>query len=123
MEHFGLVGLLIGVAALARWFQRAFVVNIPTSPLVFQIVFAVGLLLGAVPLLLGHDDPYAPWAVGVALVYLFLSVTGAQRADDALVKVGDQIPAFNGEDDGGEVFDSSSLTGSRVLLKFFRGHW
>jgi O-antigen ligase len=123
MENLGLVGLVILLASVGRWGWRAWKVDIPKTPRVFQTLFLVGLICGAVSLYMGLDDPFAGWAVGLGLVFLYLASTGAQRVDGDMIEVGDKIPAFSAPDDDGNAFDVETLSGSRVLLKFFRGHW
>ena len=123
MENIGLIGFVIVLASSSRWFWRAWNVNVPKTPRTFQTLLFIGLICGAVSLYMGFDDPFAGWAIGVALVLLFLTATGAQRVDGEMIEVGDKIPAFSGIDDEGVAFDSTNLKGSRVLLKFFRGHW
>ena len=123
MEYLGLFGLLIVVATLARWFQRAWAVNVPQSPLVFQAIVTIGIASGLAALYQRSEDPYAGWAIGLGLVFLYLSTTGAQRVDGEMIEVGDVVPAFTAPADNDVEFSSSSLAGSRVLLKFFRGHW
>ena len=54
--------------------------------------------------------------------YMVLNYLAPQRAQ-AAIEVGQTIPAFSALDEHGNVFDSGSLAGSRVLIKFFRGHW
>jgi peroxiredoxin len=39
------------------------------------------------------------------------------------IKVGDTIPHFTATDGNGNTFDSASLQGHLVLIKFFRAHW
>ena len=39
------------------------------------------------------------------------------------LQVGATIPAFDALDEHGERFDSASLEGHPVLIKFFRAHW
>jgi hypothetical protein len=123
MENIGSIGFVIVMATLARWGWLLWNVKIPKSPIVFQALWAAGLLLGALSIYQGYDNALASWAVGVGLVFLFLSSTGKQRVDGDMVAVGDTIPAFSAPDHGNATFDSASLAGSRVLLKFFRGHW
>jgi O-antigen ligase len=123
MENLGLVGIVILLASAGRWFWRAWKVDIPKTPRVFQALFLLGLICGAISLYLGLDDPFAGWAVGIALVLIYLTATGAQRVDGDMIEVGDKIPAFSAQDDDGNTFDMESLAGRRVLLKFFRGHW
>jgi len=123
MTNLGLIGVLIIVATAVRWFWRAWQVNVPSTPYLFQALWGVGLALGVVALYQGAGDPFAPWAVGLALMFLYLVSTGAQKVDGTGVNIGDTLPQFTAPDDSGETFDSASLAGSRVLLKFFRGHW
>ena len=40
-----------------------------------------------------------------------------------VIKVGDIIPKFQAVDDRGTIFESESLNGHLVLIKFFRAHW
>jgi O-antigen ligase len=123
MQNLGLVGLVIVVATIGRWAWRAWAVNIPKTSYAFQAAVGMGVGLGALSLYQGHGDPFAAWAIGVGLFFLFLSVTGGQKVGDEMVKVGDSVPVFSAPDDNGSVFDSSNLAGSRILIKFFRGHW
>ncbi len=123
MENIGSIGFVIVMATLARWGWLLWNVKIPKSPIVFQALWATGLLMGALSIYQGYDNALASWAVGVALVLLFLSSTGKQRVDGDMIVVGNTIPAFSAPDQGNATFDSASLAGSRVLLKFFRGHW
>lgn len=123
IQNLGLASLLVGLVATGRWFLLAWRVDIPRNPTLFRLAWGAGLVLGIAALVLATNDGFAPWGVGVGIVLLYLSFTGAQRADGALVDVGDAMPAFAGVDDTGAEFDSASLVGSRVLLKFFRGHW
>jgi len=123
MENLGLIGLVIVLASTARWFWRAWKVDIPKTPRVFQGLLLLGLICGVISLYMGFNDPSASWPIGVAAVLIFLTATGAQRVDGDMIEVGDSIPAFSAPDDEGNSFDMASLAGSRVLLKFFRGHW
>ena len=124
MIDLGLLGLLIILVTTGTWFWRAWRVRIPTStPYPFIMLWALGLVLGIVALMGGTESSYAAWAVGVSVSLLYLIFTGAQKVSATMINVGDQIPAFTGTNDEGETFDSSSLAGSRVLIKFFRGHW
>lgn len=123
LENIGLIGFVIVVAAAARWFWRAWNVDLPKTPRTFQSLLLIGLICGAVSLYMGFDDVFAGWAIGVAVVLIFLTATGAQRVDGEMIEVGDKVPAFSGVDDQGDAFDSASMNGSPVLLKFFRGHW
>ena len=124
MPELGLIALTVILSTVGTWFWRAWRVNIPTTtPKIFIGLWGVGFALGIVALYRGSGDPFAPWAVGLGALMLYLIFTGAQKVADTMVEVGDVLPAFTTTDDKGESFDSASLAGSRVLFKFFRGHW
>lgn len=123
MQYLGIASLLIVLASAARWLQLAWRVNIPRNPTQFQLLWAGGLALGVVALYLDASTTFAAWGIGLGIVMLYLSFTGGQRTEGDTVDEGDALPAFTSADETGAPFDSASLQGSRVLLKFFRGHW
>lgn len=123
MDYLGAASLVLILATLARWFQRAWRVDLPRIPSVFQALTGVALVLGVAALVQNAGDGFAMWGIGLSVVFLYLSFTGGQRTATAMIEVGDAIPEFRAIDDSGSPFDSASLKGSRVLLKFFRGHW
>ena len=124
MIDLGLLGLLIVLGTMGLWFWRVFRVNIPIStPYPYILLWAIGVALGIVALVGGTASGYASWAVGVGAFLLYTMFTGSQKVSDNMINVGDQIPVFTGVNDHGEIFNSSNLAGSRVLIKFFRGHW
>lgn len=123
MPYLGIASLLIVLATAMRWLQLAWRVNIPRDPTVFQLLWGIGLTVGLVALYLGASTGFAVTAIVIGLLLLFLSFTGEQRIEGHTVNVGDSIPSFSGVDETGTPLEGKSLRGSRVLLKFFRGHW
>ncbi len=124
MIDIGMTSLLVVLGTTGLWFIRCFQVRIPRStPYPYILSWAIGVILGGIALAQGADGSSASWAVGVGATLLFLVFTGAQKVGEDTIKVGDTIPAFSGVDDQGTPFNSSSLAGKRVLIKFFRGHW
>ncbi len=123
MSTLGTIAFILVVGTAARWFWRAYRVDIPVSAARFQALWAAGLVLAAIALTGADSGALAPWALGLAALFLYLSSTGRQRIGTEAIEVGATIPAFSLADDRGETFDSAELAGSRVLLKFFRGHW
>jgi hypothetical protein len=123
MQYLGIASLLIVLATAARWFQRAWRVNIPHDATQFQLLWGIGLVLAVISLFLDARSAAAPWGAGLAVLFLYLSSTGAQRVGGEMIEVGSSLPIFTALDDSGATFDAASLKGSRVLLKFFRGHW
>jgi len=57
------------------------------------------------------------------MAFLYFVSTGAQKVDDAMVNVGDTLPAVSARDENDEEFDRTSLVGSGWVLKSFREHW
>ncbi|NIS01689.1 MAG: hypothetical protein GWN99_11600 [Gemmatimonadetes bacterium] len=123
MDIIGIASFVVVFGAVARWFQLAWRVDLPEDPVVFRVLVAIGVILGLTSFASGTGSALAPWAIGLGLFYLYLSFTGGQRSAASHVEVGDAIPAFSAPDHNDETFDSASLSGSPVLIKFFRGHW
>jgi len=121
--NIGMLALALVLIPTVRWFWLAWKVDIPSSPYLFQLSWAAGLVLGLIAIQGGSDSAAANWAVGVALVLLYLSFTGAQKAGASAIKVGEKIPDFVGVDSDGNAFNSDSLENRRILIKFFRAHW
>jgi peroxiredoxin len=59
----------------------------------------------------------------VSAFFLFSIAIGDQKLADDAIQVGATIPAFTATDEHGHTFDSQSLAGHPVLIKFFRAHW
>ncbi len=122
----GFVALAIAVGATIIWFRLAEVTAIPEDRTLFVIAFLLGPVLGITSFVIGTR-----WFGGIAaflgiFVGSFLTFTVAiskQVVAENPVAVGDTIPHFmslTGED---ERFDSASLQGSPIFIKFFRAHW
>ncbi len=120
------LGLLALGATTAGWFARIKWVAIPNNRLGFLAGWLSALLLGVASL----DSPSAGWVSGVMAsiamlgggLFLLLYSLAKQGVGDAIA-VGDSMPVFSGLDEHSQSFDSATLGGSPILLKFFRGHW
>jgi peroxiredoxin len=62
-------------------------------------------------------------AVVLALLFLFVTKASDLTAQQPAIAVGDSAPDFTAPDANGQQFWLSSLRGSPVLLKFYRGYW
>jgi hypothetical protein len=71
-------------------------------------------LLGGIPATLG--------VAGGLFLVLLIGISRQKVAVDAIA-VGGSLPHFTARDEEDQIFDSSSLRGQPVLIKFFRGHW
>ena len=104
----------------------ASLVDIPENRTAFVVVWLSAAALGV-----GALVARTRWFGGVAavlaiLIGSFLPFTVAisrQEVSPTGIQVGQTIPHFTALDDEGQRFDSASLQGRVVLMKFFRGHW
>lgn len=123
----GILALALAVATVALWFYLTRQVNLPDDRTFFVIAFLSAAALGVAAYVKGTSIPGGlPPALAI-LIGLFLPFTilvSPQTLDTTkVIRVGDTIPHFTATDGRGETFDSTSLQGQLVLIKFFRGHW
>lgn len=123
----GIVALILAVGTVVLWFYLARQVNLPDDRTFFVIAFLSAAVLGVTAYVKGTSIPGGlPPALAI-LIGLFLPFTilvSPQTLDKAkVIGVGDTIPHFTATDGRGQTFDSASLHGQLVLIKFFRGHW
>ncbi|MCH8264137.1 MAG: hypothetical protein IIC10_01965 [Proteobacteria bacterium] len=120
------LAIVIFIFTTIAWFKRASRVAIPDNRLAFLLLWSLATLLGTA----SFFSAGAGWLSGVfgaaatlgGVMLLGFYALRKQGAGDT-ISVGDRIPVFSALDGEGEVFESASLNGSPVLLKFFRGHW
>jgi len=124
--NIGLAIALLSSVLVAGAFAWTKSTGRPLPPSTERGVAFVGALLGAAALM-SHPGAvgYIVAGVGVVLggffsLLTFMSGLPAQRA---AVAVGSKAPDFCSLDADGRSFILSGLSGSRVLLKFFRGTW
>lgn len=105
--------------------------RVPLRPFGHLAVQSVGGVLGVVGIgsavvgggpLLGPVLPGAMAAV-MAGLFVFLYSQRSTPVGQLRISVGAPLRAFTAGTPDGDTFDSASLKGRRVLLKFFRGHW
>ena len=123
----GIAALAIAGGTAAFWFYLARQVNLPDDRTLFVLVFLTAAGLGITAYIKGTSLPGAiPPAIAI-VIGLFIPFTiyvSPQELEAAkVIKVGDTIPVFTASDDKGRTFDSVSLDGHLVLIKFFRAHW
>ena len=123
----GVVALALAVGTAVLWFYMAGYVGIPENRTGFVIAFLGAAALGVFAYIKGTGFVGAlPPALAI-LVGGFLTMTiyvSPQTLDTARsIKVGDTVPHFSATDGNGNTFDSASLHGHLVLIKFFRAHW
>jgi hypothetical protein len=123
----GLASLVLALGTAVLWFYLTRQVNLPDNRTLFVVVFLTAAALGVAAYVKGTSIlGGVPPVVGI-IIGLFLPFTiyvSPQVLDEGgAIKVGDTIPHFTAIDGNGETFDSDSLHGHLVLIKFFRAHW
>ncbi len=123
---FGLLAAALVGVTLAVWAHLINRVEIPENRSVFVFLFLTAGALGIGAFVAGTRWYGAIAALPAiffgALVPLTIAVSSQEAAVDA-IQVGDTIPRFAAVDEHGHAFDSQSLRGHIVLIKFFRAHW
>jgi len=122
----GLLALALAITCVVLWFRQIGQVDIPENRTLFVVGFLGAAALGVAAFVKG-----AGWLGGAAsvvaiLIGSFLPFTmsiSRQEVAPQGIQVGQTIPHFAAPDDHGEIFDSDSLQGHPVLIKFFRAHW
>ena len=124
------IGLLAAaVAALTAWYWFHLTGNValPEDRTAFVVVFLGCVVLGVAAFVkrtswLGTLPPLFAIAVGLFFPYTMM-ISEQVVSPEVAIEVGDTIPRFTSIDDKGAEFDSRSLNGHLVLIKFFRAHW
>ena len=122
----GLAALVILAISIRLWVRAIKRVEIPANRVGFVAAWIVVAGMG-VTALAGEPGWLGGIPAGLALFaslfFLFTVAIGAQKVGEDAIRVGSTIPAFTATDEHGQTFDSESLAGHPVLIKFFRGHW
>ena len=122
----GFIALGLAVALAFGWFRVNQVVGIPEDRTLFVVSWVAAVLFGIAAFVRGTR-----WFGGIAAVVaivigVFLPFTisiSKQGLGAEAIQVGDVLPQFEAIDEFGETFNSESLQGQLVLIKFFRAHW
>ena len=122
----GIAALVLVIVSGVLWFRAAGAVRLPENRSFYVTAWLVGIGLAGVSL---ASSP--GWAGGLAAIiailgssFLLLTVAiSQQKVGESAIHSGDSIPEFSAVDEHGVRWESSSLIGQPLLLKFFRGHW
>jgi len=133
IEDIPVNGLYLSILAFAvvfvtgfRWFRLAYAVALPENRAGFVGSMAVGVGLGIAGLTLGSGlagGIFATLAILLGGLFVFTWLISAQKGGSGNLQIGSPLLAFSAPDHLGNNFDSSTLDGRPILLKFFRGHW
>ena len=117
-----------GVAALTMvvWFRQINQVDIPENRIVFAIFFISAVALAICAFVMGtrwFGAIPALVAIVIGGFFPFSMTISRQETGTTGIQIGQTMPQFKALDRNGDWFDSASLEGKPVLMKFFRGHW
>ncbi len=121
---FGALALAIG--GMVGWLAMNNAVGVPENRAFFLIVWLSAAAIGLYAIVTSKGWLARIVPLPAILIGLFLPFTvfiSPQAVADGAIRVGDTLPAFTAIDDQGQTFDSESLRGHPVLIKFFRAHW
>ena len=122
----GLVAFALALATVALWFRQAREVAIPENRSIFLALWILAAALGVAAFVkrtrwFGGVPAVLAIVLGAFLPFT-VAISRQEVAPDG-IKVGETMPHFTALDDQGQSFDSATLAGQLVLLKFFRAHW
>ena len=120
------LGLVILVITTALWFRLTAKVAIPNNRTAFVMLWGLAAVLGVCSFF-GVNPGWLSSILGIlaslgGAVLLILYLLRKQGVGES-ISVGNKIPAFSGVNEHGMEFDSSSMSGAPIMLKFFRGQW
>ena len=123
----GIGALTLAILTTALWFYLTRQVALPDDRSGFVLAWIFSASLGLLALIKGTNLASGVPSALAIIVSSFLTFTvyiSPQKVDVmTVIKVGDSIPKFQALDDREIIFESKSLNGHLVLIKFFRAHW
>ncbi len=122
----GLCAPLLAAGATMLWFRQVRLVAIPENRSLFVAAWILAIALGLAAFVQRtrwFGGIAAVLGIGIGALLLFTVAISRQEVAPNSIRVGETMPQFTALDERGERFDSASLAGELVLLKFFRGHW
>ncbi len=122
----GIAALALAVGTAVAWFRTNSALGIPEDRTVFVLGFLLAAALGVGAFLRGtkwYGGIAALVGIGLGVFLPYTMYISPQQLGPDAIRVGDSIPAFTAVDEFGKAFDSESLQGHLVLIKFFRAHW
>jgi hypothetical protein len=124
--YLSLLAFALTFATIFRWFQLVRAVSLPKNRGIFLACMIVGVCLAVAGLM---QEPgmigvvSANLALLLGIFFLFTFSISTQKGGSGNLKIGSKLLSFAAPDHLGNNFESATLEGQPVLLKFFRGHW
>lgn len=123
----GFFALAFAMGTTVFWFYLTSKAALPNDRTGFVIAWLIAVSTAVFAYnkgtsLMGGIPP--AFAILVSCFLVFTIYISPQEVEEMkVIKVGDNIPRFKALDDRSNAFDSRSLNGHLVLIKFFRAHW
>ena len=124
--YLSIMGFAIVFATGFRWFRLASAVALPENRLGFVASMVTGIGLAIAGLAQGAGPAggvFSTLSILLGGLFVFTWSISKQKGGSGKFQPGAPMLAFSAPDHLGDTFDSSSLDGRPILLKFFRGHW
>jgi hypothetical protein len=123
----GLLSLAMALSCVAVWAYLTRQVSLPENRILFVIVF-IAALATAISSFVVKGRSWLGGLAAVPAMFISLLLTwtigiSEQVTIEEAIAVGDTIPHFTAIDGNDQPFDSDSLQGRLLLIKFFRAHW
>ena len=122
----GFVALGLAAVTAGLWFRQVGAVALAEDRALFVVSYLTAFGLGVGAFLAGtrwFGAVPALIAIAIGGFFPFSVAISRQEVATTGIQVGETIPRFEALNRSGESFDSASLSGQPVLMKFFRGHW
>ena len=122
----GFLALVVAAVTVALWFRQINQVDVPEDKAAYVIFFLSAAALGIGAFVAGtrwFGGVAAALAIIIGSFFPFTVAISRQEVAANAIRVGGVIPVFSALDENGELFESKTLAGKTVLIKFFRGHW
>ena len=124
--YLSILAFAVAAGTAFIWFRLLSAVALPKNRTGFVLCMVTAICLAVGGLVTGSGA----WVVilssiSMVLGGLFLSLVliSGQKGGSGNLQLGSPLLSFSAPDQLGDTFDSSSLDGRPILLKFFRGHW
>jgi cytochrome oxidase Cu insertion factor (SCO1/SenC/PrrC family) len=124
--YLSVLGFAIVFATGFRWFRLVYAVALPKNRIGFLASMAIGICFAVAGLWQGAGlvgGIFATLSILLGGFFVFTWSISKQIGGSGKFQPGLPLLAFSAPDHSGNTFDSSTLDGRPVLLKFFRGHW
>lgn len=124
--YLSILGFAVVFATGFRWFRLVYAVALPSNRIGFLASMTVGICFAIAGIVQGAGlagGVLSTLAILLGAFFIFTWSISKQVGGSGKFQPGSPLLAFSAPDQEGNTFESSTLDGRPILLKFFRGHW